>query len=177
MTEIQNFQTEEYVEYDELAARERGGWQDKIGHYLDNKYFVPATLILVAIISFALGRVSGLEEGREPVRIINSSQNNPLNPRPNATGGQAPYIKGETETSQSPGEVNGASVQTDSGQAQPSQNATAGTVVASKNGTKYHYPWCAGAKQISEKNKITFESIEAARAKGYSPASNCQGLK
>ena len=50
-------------------------------------------------------------------------------------------------------------------------------VVASKNGTKYHYPWCAGAKQIAEKNKITFASTEEARAKGYTPAANCKGLK
>lgn len=51
------------------------------------------------------------------------------------------------------------------------------TVVASKNGVKYHYSWCPGAKQISEANKITFNSIEEARAAGYSPASNCKGLK
>jgi hypothetical protein len=50
-------------------------------------------------------------------------------------------------------------------------------VVASKNGTKYHYPWCTGAKQISEKNLIKFSSIAEARAKGYTPASNCKGLK
>ena len=40
-----------------------------------------------------------------------------------------------------------------------------------------YYPWCAGAKQISEKNKITFASTEEARAKGYTPAANCKGLK
>lgn len=50
-------------------------------------------------------------------------------------------------------------------------------VVASKNGTKYHYPWCGGAKQISEKNKITFNTIEEARKAGYMPAGNCKGLK
>lgn len=52
-----------------------------------------------------------------------------------------------------------------------------GEVVASKSGTKYHYPWCSGAKQISEKNKITFPSIEEARKAGYTPATNCKGLK
>lgn len=52
-----------------------------------------------------------------------------------------------------------------------------GQVVASKNGTKYHYPWCGGAKQIAEKNKITFATIEEAKAAGYSPAGNCKGLK
>lgn len=54
---------------------------------------------------------------------------------------------------------------------------TSGNVVASKNGTKYHFPWCAGAAQISEKNKITFASAKEAQEAGYTPASNCKGLK
>ena len=59
----------------------------------------------------------------------------------------------------------------------PSVTNSGGQVVASKNGSKYHFPWCAGAKQISEQNKIYFDSAEAARAKGYMPAANCKGLK
>lgn len=55
--------------------------------------------------------------------------------------------------------------------------AGGGQVVASKSGTKYHYPWCGGANGISEKNKITFESVDAARAAGYTPAGNCKGLE
>lgn len=50
------------------------------------------------------------------------------------------------------------------------------TVVASKNGTKYHLPWCAGASQMNEENKIVFESRAAAEAAGYTPAANCKGL-
>lgn len=52
-----------------------------------------------------------------------------------------------------------------------------GEVVASKSGSKYHFPWCAGAKQISEKNLISFPSVEEARNAGYTPAANCKGLK
>ena len=51
------------------------------------------------------------------------------------------------------------------------------TVVASVRGTKYHYPWCSGATNMSEKNKIEFDSIEKAREAGYSPAANCDGLE
>jgi len=51
-----------------------------------------------------------------------------------------------------------------------------GTVVASKNGSKYHLPSCSGAKQINEVNKIVFASAEEARAAGYTPAANCKGL-
>src|SRR3989344_4297010 len=39
-----------------------------------------------------------------------------------------------------------------------------GQYVASKNGTKYYLPSCAGAKRISEANKIWFNSIAAAAA-------------
>ena len=52
-----------------------------------------------------------------------------------------------------------------------------GEVVASRRGTKYHYPWCSGATSMSETNKIWFKTIEDARKAGYTPASNCKGLK
>ena len=52
-----------------------------------------------------------------------------------------------------------------------------GIVVASKNGIKYHLPTCPGAKQIKESNKISFASPEQATLAGYTPASNCPGLK
>ncbi|HEX4799391.1 MAG TPA: hypothetical protein VFV22_02530 [Candidatus Paceibacterota bacterium] len=48
--------------------------------------------------------------------------------------------------------------------------------VASRGGTKYHLPWCAGAKQIKEENKITFNTKEDAELAGYTPASNCKGI-
>lgn len=49
-------------------------------------------------------------------------------------------------------------------------------VVASRSGTKYYPPSCAGAKRISEANKIFFVSADAAREAGYAPAENCEGL-
>jgi len=48
--------------------------------------------------------------------------------------------------------------------------------VASKNGTKYHYPWCSGAQSIKEENKVWFATKEEAEKAGYAPASNCKGL-
>ena len=51
-----------------------------------------------------------------------------------------------------------------------------GGYVASKSGTKYHLPWCAGAKQIKEENKIWFTTKEEAEKAGYSPAANCKGI-
>lgn len=52
-----------------------------------------------------------------------------------------------------------------------------GTLVASKSGTKYHFPWCPGAQRIKESNKIWFNSVQEARDAGYTPASNCKGLE
>lgn len=54
--------------------------------------------------------------------------------------------------------------------------ADGGQLVGSKNGTKYHYPWCSGAERIKEENKIWFQSAEEAKRAGYTPAANCPGL-
>lgn len=51
-----------------------------------------------------------------------------------------------------------------------------GEVVASRNGTRYYFPWCSGVERIAEENKIIFASKEAAEARGYTPAANCSGL-
>ncbi len=51
-----------------------------------------------------------------------------------------------------------------------------GGYVASKNGTKYHLPWCGGAKRILEQNKVWFATKQEAVAAGYAPAANCPGI-
>ncbi len=52
-----------------------------------------------------------------------------------------------------------------------------GAVVASKNGTRYFYPDCSGAKGISESNRVSFPSAQEARKAGYLPAAHCNGLQ
>lgn len=49
-------------------------------------------------------------------------------------------------------------------------------VVASKSGTKYYLPRCAGADRISDANKIWFASAVAATRAGYTLAVNCKSL-
>ncbi len=61
-----------------------------------------------------------------------------------------------------------------SGAAGPTRGT--GQVVASKNGTKYYLPGCAGVDRISLANKIWFASTAAAVAAGYGPAANCKGI-
>lgn len=51
-----------------------------------------------------------------------------------------------------------------------------GKYLASKSGTKYYLPECAGAERISEANKVWFASAVAAQAAGYTPAVNCNGI-
>ncbi len=60
--------------------------------------------------------------------------------------------------------------------ASPAPASAAGQVVASKNGTKYYLPTCAGASRIAEANKVWFASPAAALAAGYAPAANCSGI-
>ena len=50
---------------------------------------------------------------------------------------------------------------------------TSGQFVASKNGTKYYPPGCAGASRISDANKVSFASAAEAEALGYQLASGC----
>lgn len=57
------------------------------------------------------------------------------------------------------------------------RESQAALLVGSKNGSKYHFPWCSGASRIAEANKVYFKSLEEAKAKGYTPASNCPGLE
>ncbi|PCI28180.1 hypothetical protein COB52_04005 [Candidatus Kaiserbacteria bacterium] len=52
-----------------------------------------------------------------------------------------------------------------------------GLVVASRNGSKYHFPWCSGAQRMSEVNKVWFKSIDEAKKAGFTAAGNCKGLK
>jgi hypothetical protein len=61
--------------------------------------------------------------------------------------------------------------------AEPAEMYPGGLIVASKTGKKYHFPWCSGAKTMKASNRIWFDSEEAARAAGYTPAGNCAGLK
>ena len=49
-----------------------------------------------------------------------------------------------------------------------------GLVAASRNGTRYYYPWCGGISRIKETNKVWFDSEAAAKTAGYTLASGCE---
>jgi len=108
-------------------------------------------IILVGIGGFGIGRLSMQENGNQEVKILSASV---IESGVGQASGASSESSFEVPTLQEGGQV-----------------------VASKSGTKYHYPWCSGAKSIKEENKIYFDSVEAARAAGYLPAGNCKGLK
>ena len=47
------------------------------------------------------------------------------------------------------------------------------TYVGSKNSDKYHLPTCKWAGNIKTSNKVTFNSENQARTRGYSPCKTC----
>ncbi|MCE9644182.1 hypothetical protein K8Q93_03005 [Candidatus Parcubacteria bacterium] len=109
--------------------------------------FVGVIVVLVGTASFGLGRLSSQEIARTPVRIL--------------------YPEGEGTEVASGGR--GVATAAAAAALKPS-----GAVVASSKGTKYHFSWCPGAKSISEKNKISFESAALAESAGYTLAANCK---
>jgi hypothetical protein len=54
--------------------------------------------------------------------------------------------------------------------------STSAMVIGSVQSKIYHLPWCPGARKLSEKNKVVFNSKDLAEKAGYRPASNCKGL-
>ncbi|MDR3572146.1 MAG: hypothetical protein P4L81_08270 [Candidatus Pacebacteria bacterium] len=54
--------------------------------------------------------------------------------------------------------------------------APGGYVVASRSGSVYYLPWCAGADKIPADKQLWFTSEAAAQKAGYTPAKSCKGL-
>lgn len=125
--------------------------KEKIKPY-KNDIFIVLVIILVALISFGLGRLSKIRENKMPVTIENLSAN---------------MINSQENIPQDNQNIKNNQVQINSSQ---------GMLIGSKNGTKYHFPWCSGAQRIKEENKIWFSNKEEAEKAGYAPAANCKGL-
>lgn len=121
------------------------------------RYYTAAIIILVGLSSFGLGRLSAIDEGRQPIMIENVNES-----APQQTASVASSVTGQMSN------VNGSAKG-----AEPL--AAGGKLMGSRNGTKYYFPWCGS--NIAEKNKIWFNSEAEAKQKGYSPAANCKGLK
>lgn len=116
------------------------------------RLFVPLIVILVGLLGFGVGRLT--EKSQESgIKIEYDPALSQL------MNGGAPSTRATASAIESAKAVNTPGDQ---------------SVVASKNGTKYHYLHCAGAKQIKEENRISFNSAAEAEASGYTLALNCQ---
>lgn len=131
---------------------------------LFDRLTVPLIVMLAALLSFGIGRLSALEEGRGQVIIHPPSQAASASfaaaRNSSAIAVPDPWLSEEEAPSRNPhasGNPDGPRI-----------------FVASKNGTKYYPVDCGGAKRIGDKNKIWFPTEEAARLAGYSRAANCK---
>ena len=114
----------------------------------NTELYLTAAIVLVAVISFGLGRLSKIREEKTPITIENVKENE------------------ETSESKSLSTSN-----VDSG-------IKADKIfVASRNGKKYYYAWCESANVIKEQNRVWFSTQAEAEKAGYQPAANCKGLK
>lgn len=134
------------------------GIREKIKDISGGETYVILIILLVGFAGFGLGRLSKIQESRPEVTISNL-------PSPAVAS---------SDTSISQGEDAGIIP------AMPTAPLpvveTVQNFVGSRNGSKYHYPWCPGAQQIKEENKMWFATREEAAAAGYTPAANCKGL-
>ena len=115
----------------------------------NRELYLMVVIILVATISFGLGRLSKIREEKTPITIENVAV---------ATSTE---IIANTPNSQRATLTVGANK----------------IFVASRNGKKYYYVWCDSSQKIKESNKVWFSTKEEAEKSGYQPATNCKGLK
>lgn len=126
-----------------------------------HRWYTATIVVLVGLSSFGLGRLSILDEAREPIVIEETSVPEAANLV------QTPQASGNTQTAAVSNSLSSANT--------PAETPATGKIMASKNGTRYYFAWCSS--NIAEKNKIWFNSEAEARAKGLLPAANCKGLK
>lgn len=122
--------------------------------------FIFFLIITTGFLGFGLGRLSRIFENKTPIRIENATDASLINSlsQNNATSNPEAAPHGRKDLSN-----------------EIEQN-TEKNFVASKNGTKYYFPWCEGINKIKEENKVWFSTKEEAVKKGYEPARNCKGL-
>jgi len=61
--------------------------------------------------------------------------------------------------------------------AKPQGMYAGGLYVASRTGSVYYYPWCAGASKIAQGNQVWFATAQAAQNAGFTASKSCKGLE
>lgn len=122
----------------------------------EREIFYGLFLVLVAFLSFGLGRLTKIEESRLPVKIENIQLSSTDEKKLNDI--EIKNLSSSLET-------------------KIPVNYQTGAVIVSKNGKRYHFPWCASAKTIKEENKVIYNSEQEALSAGYTLAGNCKRLE
>jgi hypothetical protein len=125
-----------------------------VRHPLVKRFFLALVIVLVAVLGFGVGKLSG-QGSRAGVEINYdpSALNDPLPAAPVTTA---------VKTSQTSSVV----------QAKNQARTPSGAVFASANGKRYYYPGCSNT--ISEKNKVSFATAAMAEQAGYTLSANCK---
>lgn len=133
---------------------------EKIKRFLQSKegkdLLIIAIIILVAFISFFLGRLSkNTPNSQSLIKYANQSAL-ALNP---SNTGNLEQIKGDNNSLES--------------LSYDGPNLKSREYFASKRGKKYYPFGCSAGKSIKEENRIYFADESSAKAKGYTLSSNC----
>ncbi len=117
--------------------------------YPDKSLILQAFIvILVAVGSFGLGRLTYSSPKSEKVAIINLDS---------TKGDKVTYYKKSSPTKE----------------VAPTSNTTTGVYVASKNGKLYYRVGCGASSRIKEENKIFFNTEQEARDAGLQGSDSC----
>ena len=122
-------------------------------------------VILIAFISFGLGRLSAPQNKKEPVTIEQNQEskiNNNATILDNLEQGS-----GDGQNTINSTDMNNPSTSSGNNNSVQAVAGAKGVFVASKNGTKYHWPWCSYAKNIKPENQVWFKSEAEAQKAGY----------
>ena len=145
------------------------GWvktNNGLAHRGGGELYLTSIIILVAVISFGLGRLSKIREEKTPITIEKVKENT-------ETGESKPLSTSNVDSG-----TNGAGIMLQHNSSTISNFPSSSKIfVASRNGKKYYYAWCESANVIKEQNRIWFSTQAEAEKAGYQPAANCKGLK
>lgn len=115
----------------------------------EDKVVLIIGIILIALISFGAGRLMVVRQPKEPIKIEDYGLASLKESMESQTNGSTPLTINSGEE----------------------ESIKERMFVGSINSNKYHLPDSSWAKRIKEENRIWFESVEDAEAKGYIPAS------
>lgn len=132
---------------------------------LDDTMYIAFLLVLTAVCSFGLGKLSviqnrGVEMGISKPATIRSFM--------------GPNSLTSIQTQDNQKAILMATSAATVLQVVATETQSLKNFVASKSGTKYHAMHCSGTKTIKETNKIYFATEDEAQAAGYTRSANCK---